>query len=76
MLPIVRKTTVYVNRCLMFTKHSEFEQTAIIRYVSHDGKPFFAELTIRLMSHKRPKLLLLLLPLSSVRFKTDYSSRP
>ena len=47
MLPIVRKTIVYVNRCLMSTKHSEFEQSGIIRYVSHDRKPF-AELIIRL----------------------------
>ena len=40
MLPIMRETIVYVNRCLMSTKHSEFEHSGIIRYVSHDGKPF------------------------------------
>ena len=40
MLPIVRKTIVCVNRCLMSTEHYEFEQSGIIRYVPHDGKPF------------------------------------
>ena len=40
MLPTVRKTIVYVNRCLMSTKDSEFGQSGVIRNVSHDGKPF------------------------------------
>ena len=48
MLPIVKKTIVYVNHCLMSTKHSEFEQSGFIRHVSNDGRFFFAELNIRL----------------------------
>ena len=77
MLPIVRKTIVYVNCCLMSTKHSEYEQSGIVWYVSYDGKPYCRvnrQVNSCLMSHKRSKLLLLLL--SSVRFTTDYTSRP